>query len=72
MLTTAGVRPLGSHDLAAAHAILDADPVANVFVSSRLRAAGVEPRRLGAEVWGYFGTGPLESLCYAGANLIPV
>ncbi|RFU37416.1 GNAT family N-acetyltransferase [Actinomadura logoneensis] len=52
--------------------ILDADPVANVFVSSRVHAAGLDPRRLGAQMWGYQRDGRLRSLCYAGANLIPV
>ena len=54
------------------HAILDADPVANVFVSARVRAAGLNPARLGAEMWGYTERRRLVSLCYAGANLVPV
>lgn len=75
MLTAAGVRMLGVHDVEAAAAILDSDPVANVFVASRARASGFDSRRLGAQLWGYFGdvgAGSLESLCYAGPNLIPV
>jgi predicted GNAT family acetyltransferase len=53
-------------------AILDADPVANVFVSSRVHAVGLDPGRLGAQMWGYVSEGRLVSLCYSGANLIPV
>jgi len=53
-------------------AILDADPVGNVFVASRVHQAGLEPGRLGAQMWGYWQDGRLVSLCYAGANLIPV
>lgn len=53
-------------------AILDAEPVANVFVSSRVHAAGLDPGRLGAQMWGYTREGRLTSLCYSGANLIPV
>jgi predicted GNAT family acetyltransferase len=53
-------------------AILDSDPVANVFVSSRVHAAGLDPGRLGAQMWGYMSDGRLTSLCYSGANLIPV
>ena len=53
-------------------AICDRDPVANVFVESRVRALGLEPGRLGAQMWGYEPGGQLESLCYAGANLVPV
>jgi hypothetical protein len=53
-------------------AILDADPVSNVFVGSRVHVAGLDPGRLGAQVWGYHRDGRLASLCYSGANLIPV
>ncbi len=53
-------------------AILDSDPVTNVFVSSRVHAAGLDPRRLGAQMWGYQRDGRLTALCYSGANLIPV
>ncbi|TNY36039.1 GNAT family N-acetyltransferase [Thermomonospora catenispora] len=52
--------------------ILDADPVSNVFVSSRVHAAGLDPGRLGAQMWGYVRDGRLTSLCYSGANLIPI
>ncbi|WP_205625670.1 DUF4081 domain-containing GNAT family N-acetyltransferase [Actinomadura atramentaria] len=52
--------------------LLDADPVANVFVGSRVHAAGLDPRRLGAQMWGYVRDGRLGAVCYAGANLIPV
>jgi predicted GNAT family acetyltransferase len=53
-------------------ATCDRDAVANVFVSSRIRNAGLDPRRLGAQVWGYYDAGRLTSLCYSGANLVPV
>lgn len=53
-------------------AILDSEPVANVFVSSRVHAVGLDPSRLGAQMWGYIRDGRLASLCYSGANLIPV
>jgi predicted GNAT family acetyltransferase len=67
-------RLLDERDRAAALAICDADPVTNVFVASRIRALGMEPGRLGAQIWGYAGgdDGSLTSLCYAGANLVPV
>ncbi|MGH3276029.1 MAG: GNAT family N-acetyltransferase [Streptosporangiaceae bacterium] len=60
------------HDREAVLALCDRDAVANVFVSSRIRGAGLDPRRLGAQVWGYFEGGALTSLCYSGANLVPV
>jgi len=53
-------------------AICDRDPVANVFVSSRIRAATLDPARLGGQVWGYADGGQLTSICYSGANLVPV
>ncbi|MBO0803175.1 MAG: GNAT family N-acetyltransferase [Nocardiopsaceae bacterium] len=66
-------RLLDDRDRAAALAICDSDPVVNVFVASRIRSLGMEPGRLGAQIWGYAGSdGRLVSLCYAGANLVPV
>jgi hypothetical protein len=52
--------------------LLDRDPVADVFVASRIRGAGLAESRLGAQVWGYGERGRLEALCYSGANLVPV
>ncbi|MEV5828356.1 GNAT family N-acetyltransferase [Spirillospora sp. NPDC052242] len=72
MLGSAPVRVLDDRHRRDALAILDADPVANVFVGSRVHAAGLDPRRLGAQMWGYMRDGRLTSLCYSGANLIPV
>jgi predicted GNAT family acetyltransferase len=66
------VRVLDDRDLAAARDLLDRDPVANVFVASRLDSVGLDPWRLGAEVWAYPNSGKVEALCYAGANLVPV
>jgi predicted GNAT family acetyltransferase len=70
--TAPPLRVLDDRDLAAARALLAADPVKNVMVAARLDAAGLDPWRLGAEVWGWFAGSRLESLCYAGANLVPV
>jgi uncharacterized protein len=52
--------------------LCDRNPVVNVFISSRIREAGLEPSRLGAQIWGHQSGGRLTSLCYAGANLVPV
>ena len=65
-------RLLDDRDRAAALAVCATDPVANVFVASRIRALGLEPGRLGAQLWGFEQGGQLTSLCYAGANLVPV
>lgn len=72
MLRTSPVRVLGERDRAAVDALLDADPVGNVFVASRLRATGIAAGRGGAEVWGHSERGRLTALCYSGANLVPV
>ena len=69
---SASVRLLDERDRGAVLAICDRDPVTNVFVSSRVRSLGLEPGRLGAQMWGHAPGGRLESLCYSGANLVPV
>jgi predicted GNAT family acetyltransferase len=65
-------RLLDDRDRSAALAVCAVDPVANVFVESRIRALGLDPGRLGAQMWGYEQGGRLVSLCYGGANLVPV
>jgi predicted GNAT family acetyltransferase len=66
------LRVLDDRDMPAVLDLLNADPIGNVFVASRVNAAGLAPERLGAQVWGY-GTGSQPAaLCYAGANLIPI
>jgi predicted GNAT family acetyltransferase len=52
-------------------AVLDRDPVAHAFVTARVLDSGLDPRRLGGEMWGWYHRGRLSSLCYAGANLGP-
>src|SRR5690606_9998049 len=44
----------------------------DVFVGSRVHVSGLTPSRLGGELWGYREGGRLTSLCYSGANLVPV
>jgi uncharacterized protein len=65
-------RLLDDRDRAAALEVCAVDPVANVFVESRIRAFGLDPGRLGAQMWGYEQGGRLVSVCYGGANLVPV
>jgi uncharacterized protein len=69
---TTTTRVLVDRDLDAATELLDRDPISNVYVASRIRASGLDPWRLGGEVWGYVVDGRLAGLCYAGANLVPV
>ncbi|MFD9126995.1 GNAT family N-acetyltransferase [Kitasatospora sp. NPDC059571] len=69
----ASTRVLDAPDLDDALAVLHRDPVANSFVATRVEAVGLDPWRLGGEMWGWFDEdGQLQSLCYAGANLVLV
>jgi len=70
--TSGGARLLGPDDLDDVRALLARDPVTDVFVAARVEAAGLDPWRAGAETWGYGERGRLESLCWSGANLVPV
>ncbi|MET9803657.1 GNAT family N-acetyltransferase [Streptomyces sp. NPDC006368] len=72
MLTQTTTRVLEPSDLGAVLALLESDPVSNAFVTSRVRAAGLDPWRLGGEMWGWYADGRLTSLCYSGANLVPI
>ena len=67
-----GVRGVTSRDLDAVRAILMRDPVANCFLDGRVAASGVDPWRLGGDLWGYVEDDRLVSLLYCGANLVPV
>jgi predicted GNAT family acetyltransferase len=57
-------------DLAAVRRVLDDDPVGSCMVAARVADHGIEPNSIGGELWTRRGAG--ESLCYAGANLIPL
>jgi len=72
VLTQTTTRVLEPSDLGAALAVLESEPVANAFVTSRVRIAGLDPWRLGGEMWGWYAGGQLRSLCYSGANLVPI
>ena len=43
-----------------------------MFVSARIRSTGLDPSRLGGQLWGYTDGGALSAACYSGANLVPV
>jgi predicted GNAT family acetyltransferase len=69
---SSSLRLLDNRDRDEVIELCDRDPVVNVFISSRVREAGLDPSRLGGQIWGYQSGGRLASLCYAGANLVPV
>ncbi|MFI5805517.1 GNAT family N-acetyltransferase [Streptomyces sp. NPDC051561] len=72
MLTTTTTRVLAPGELGEALALLESEPVNNAFVTSRVQVAGLDPWRLGGEMWGWYEGGKLRSLCYSGANLVPI
>ncbi len=57
-------------DVAAVGRVLADDPVGSCMVAARVSEHGVEPQAIGGELWTRRGAE--ESLCYAGANLIPL
>ncbi|WP_103381082.1 GNAT family N-acetyltransferase [Pseudonocardia dioxanivorans] len=70
MLRVAGARLLDDRDRAGVRAALEADPVAACMVAARIEVAGLDPWRLGGELWA---VGPrLDGLCFSGANLVPL
>ena len=69
---SAHVRVLGPEDLAEALAVMERDPVVNVFAEHRARQTNLDPRWMGGEMWGFHTDGALVSLCHVAANLVPV
>ena len=69
---SAAARVLGPADLEEVLDLLARDPVDNVFISSRVASAGLDPWQLGGELWGFHVGGRLTSVCFSGANLVPV
>jgi predicted GNAT family acetyltransferase len=57
-------------DAAAVSQVLADDPVGSCMVAARVADHGVEPQAIGGELWTRRRAE--ESLCYAGANLIPL
>jgi len=76
VLRLGAARPLDERDTQAVCAVLGDDPVASCMVAARVEAAGVDPWRLGGELWGCdhrpVRGGRLGGLCFAGPNLIPL
>ncbi|MBL0886487.1 GNAT family N-acetyltransferase [Myceligenerans indicum] len=66
-------RALGVHDLPEALTLCYTQPVASVLAASRLELAVRSGfTAAGGQGWGFPATGPLEAVCWAGANLVPV
>lgn len=70
-LTRSSLRVLGQADLSEVAQVLSSDPVANVFVASRVESARADFWRLGGELWAHVVDGRIAGVCFAGANLVP-
>ncbi len=70
MLRAGGVQQLTERSTLDVLCALEGDPVANCMVAARVEARGASPSRLGGVLWTL--DHPSQSLCYSGANLIPV
>ena len=57
-------------DGAAVRRVFDDDPIGSCMVAARVADYGIDPTSIGGELWTRRGAD--ESLCYAGANLIPL
>jgi predicted GNAT family acetyltransferase len=57
-------------DAAAVWRVFDEDPISSCMVASRVADHGIDPGAIGGELWTRRGAD--ESLCFAGANLIPL
>lgn len=66
------VRVLDHTDIAEVLDLLARDPIDNAFIGARVEAAGLDQWRLGGEMWGFSHNGRLASLCFSGANLVPI
>lgn len=63
-------RLLRDRDTDDALAVCAADPIGSVLAASRIATGSAAS--LGAEIWGWPNEGPLEAICWSGANLVPV
>ncbi|GHH74393.1 GNAT family N-acetyltransferase [Promicromonospora soli] len=66
-------RVLSRADLVQALAVCAVDPVSSVLATARLEIAVRSGFGAAAgQAWGFPAVGPLEAVCWAGANLVPV
>lgn len=69
-IKVSGARQLANRDLTQVLRVLDTDPVASCMVAARLQEYGLDARGSYGELWSRGGPG--ESLCFSGANLVPL
>ncbi|WP_330182297.1 GNAT family N-acetyltransferase [Nocardia sp. NBC_01503] len=67
---SSGAQQLVNRDLTQVLRVLDTDPVASCMVAARLQEYGLDTRGAYGELWSRGG--PSTSLCFSGANLVPL
>jgi hypothetical protein len=74
VLKYAGARLLDDRDVRSVRAALATDPVMSCMVAARIENGGLDPWRLGGELWGFAdgSQGGLDGLCFSGPNLVPL
>ncbi|HEY6422466.1 MAG TPA: GNAT family N-acetyltransferase [Pseudonocardiaceae bacterium] len=84
MLKQGTARLLHDRDVRGVRAALAADPVMSCMVAARIETSGLDPWRLGGELWGFGagvnggphgsvnGGGGWDGLCFSGPNLVPL
>jgi hypothetical protein len=76
VLKLGGARLLDDRDAEVVRAALADAPVAACMVAARVEIAGLDPWRLGGELWGCdhrpLRGGRLDGLCFSGPNLVPL
>lgn len=70
MLKLLGARALGVREREPVLRALDADPIANCMIASRVQQRGVGRGALGGELWTRGGVE--RALCFSGGNLVPL
>jgi uncharacterized protein len=65
------VRPIGRDDESLALAVLDRNPVRDVFIASRILHDGALTSFGPSPLWGAFSDGELRGLLHVGPNLVP-
>lgn len=65
------LRVLGNADVPQALELLRPEPIANLFLRSRIAQFGLDRVTLGCEVWGFERDRRLVALCHHGSNLVP-
>ena len=68
-----GIRVLDDADTLSLRALVETDPVCNIFIDAQLALTGsARPGQGGSLILGRFEDGILRSACWVGANVVPI